>query len=490
MSASSVREGFGKPAPLNGAHKAIGRGGEESVSLKKSKSSGRATDASTTSIASADTDAVRLLRKRIFNVEPEFQKVAYRNAEGRGGLKDHIFSDTENPPSPESVFDELRWGGRFIYVAKNPAQLSTVMQRFSRYEGFVMDSRGSSITDYPLGIPIPFLGKKLHYFVARKVLLIKPGESSERFTYHVQLAKLNPNDTEYVVRKQVPSVDRVVSRLQQKFPDTDLDEIRRRAHKFTDRIFPVFLTRETAMLKILQRDLPPEYRDRVPRVLREERDSRGFVNTMYMTWLRNGGPTRSQVEFARQSTELLQVMHDKIGVIHLDLRLDNFVITEKGVGFIDFGSAVRVGETFTDNSLLSTLFEEMMRTSQIQRMLGHMTEQGLVTSKILRDGYHKVDKAVDIFYLTVQMNRPHSNPDFKGLVAWEAGSLEAKLIKRLTDEVLRPVDGGNTPYKSVGDILRGLQRIEMVLSSGENPTEGIATDISDRPEPECKLLPA
>ena len=99
-------------------------------------------------------------------------------------------------------------------------------------------------------------------------------------------------------------------------------------------------------------------------------------------------------------------------VIHLDLRLDNFVITPQGVGFVDFGSAVRVGEAFPEASLLSNLFGEMMRTSQIQRMLGKMSESGQITSEEIRAGYHRVDKAVDFFYLAVQINNPHANPDF------------------------------------------------------------------------------
>ena len=93
-----------------------------------------------------------------------------------------------------------------------------------------------------------------------------------------------------------------------------------------------------------------------------------------------GGKPLSQLEFARQAADLLRVMHDKAGVIHLDLRLDNVVITDKGVGFVDFGSAVREGENIKGNPLLSTIFDELMRTSQIQRMLEKMTTDGTVTA--------------------------------------------------------------------------------------------------------------
>ncbi len=72
------------------------------------------------------------------------------------------------------------------------------------------------------------------------------------------------------------------------------------------------------------------------------------------------------MEFARQAAELLHVLHDRAGVIHLDLRLDNFVLTEHGVGFVDFGSAVRCGEDLKANPMLGTIFGELMKTSQIR----------------------------------------------------------------------------------------------------------------------------
>ncbi len=390
------------------------------------------------------------------------------------GLPYHVFLPAEKRYGPEEAFSMIRWGGRAIVASDNAADLRDSASRFVKHEGFVIDIPPTELRKSLFGLPI--FGKKYHYFVARRVHLLKPGESTDRFTYSVQLAsRRSGNDVEYVVMKQVPTVDRVVSRLRQKFPDTPMDELRRRALKFTDKIFPVFLSREAAMLKILQRDLPKPYCDRVPRCLGVEHDSKGFVRTLYMNWLRNGGRLLSQLEFATQATELLQVLHEKVGVIHLDLRLDNFVITAEGVGFIDFGSAVRVGETFGDNSLLSTLFEEMMRTSQIQRMLYTMSEKGLVTSDVLCQGVHKVDKAVDLFYLAYQMNTPHQNPDFVGLVKHEPRSLEARHIKSLTSEILRPVDRSNSPYKTASDILQGLATIRKDIEAGKEAPEAAPT---------------
>ena len=213
------------------------------------------------------------------------------------------------------------------------------------------------------------------------------------------------------------------------------------------------------MLQILERDLPARYAGKVPRLLDMETDGRGYVRRLKMNWLRNGGQPMPQIEFARQCAELLHVLHDTVGVIHLDLRLDNIVITERGVGFVDFGSSVRVGENLAANPLLETLYDELMRTSEIQRMLSRMTLSGNVTSPIIQNGYQKVDKSVDFFYLALQMNEPLKNPDFTGLVNFNPASREALALRKMTDEVLRPKDVKQPRYRSAGDILQGIERI-------------------------------
>lgn len=422
------------------------------------------------------TEATQFIKEKRFAKDAEYLRAdsvthETTKVEDRG-LPYHVFLPAEKRYGPEEAFSMIRWGGRVVVASENMADLRESAARYVKHEGFVIDTPPAEMKKAFLGLPI--FGKKYHYFIARRVHLLKPGESTDRFTYSVQLAsRRNGNEVEYVVMKQVPTVDRVVSRLRQKFPDTPMDELRRRAMKFTEKIFPVFLSREAAMLKILQRDLPKPYCDRVPRCLGVEHDSKGFVRTLYMNWLRNGGRMLSQLEFATQATELLQVLHEKVGVIHLDLRLDNFVITSEGVGFIDFGSAVRVGESFGDNTLLSTLFEEMMRTSQIQRMLYTMSEKGLVTSDVLCQGVHKVDKAVDLFYLAYQMNTPHQNPDFVGLVKYDPRSSEARHIKYLTSEILRPEDRANSPYKTASDILRGLGQVKKYIEAGTEAHEPV-----------------
>src|SRR4030095_3785185 len=166
----------------------------------------------------------------------------------------------------------------------------------------------------------------------------------------------------------------------------------------------------------------------------------------------------------RQSADLLRAIHDEAHVIHLDLRLDNFVITENGVGFVDFGSSVREDEDLSENPLLHSLFEELMRTSQIQRMLEKMTVSGAVTSNAMRQGHRKVDKAVDFFYLAVQFNSPHQNPDLAGLIDYKPDSEDARMLAGLTDEILRPADPTRPRFRSAKDVLHRIERLQLGLA--------------------------
>ncbi len=409
--------------------------------------------------------SIHLVRERLFRDDAEFAQFADAEslAHPNAGLLDYLFSVGDDPHEPEDIFPRLRWGGVFIYIARSRRALRQMPARFAE-RGFLVLRGHESLR---LG-RLPLLSRRLHFFVARKVNLIPPREISDRFTYHVQLVRPGTRD-EYVVHKEVPAIERVVARLQKRFPNIPQETVERRARKFTEKIFPLFLTREAAMLKILERDLPGEFAHRVPNVLDLEQDSRGFVRSLRMRWLRMGGRTLSQLEFAKQSAELLSVLHDRVGVIHLDLRLDNFVITPAGVGFVDFGSSVRVGENIQANPLLNTIFDELMRTSEIQRMLEKMTASGAVTSKAISQGYQKVDKAVDYFYLAVQMNVPHRNPDLVGLVRHDPESEEARALSRLTQEVLRPRDPERPMYRSARDILSGLCRLESALKARTPP---------------------
>ncbi len=373
---------------------------------------------------------------------------------------DELVAHVKEPVEPLVLFRRLRWGGRVWVCAQRNAAVQEQIRQCLNLEGcFVLDRPMTHVSAGRAFWCFRLFGQRMYVAALRKVLLIEPGEMTERFTYQVELMR-PPGEKDYIVKKQVPSSQRVEARLKHRFPDLAADEIARRARKFTEKIFPVFLTREAAMLKILERDLPEAYRARVPRLLRSEREPNGLVHTIHMNWLRNGGRRLSQLDFAWQFADMLRVLHDDADVMHLDLRLDNVVITPAGVCFVDFGSAVRTTEKFPDNSLLATLFEEMMHTSQIQKMLGAMMTKGLVTSQIMNGAYGKVDKAVDLFYLAVQISRPTSNPDLRGLLEYRPDSPEAKALKHLTEQILRPPTDSSPPFQTAADIVRGIEELK------------------------------
>ena len=378
------------------------------------------------------------------------------------GMADYRFATESDPHDSETVFWQTRWGGNFVFVSKSKKEVRETAKEFSN-AGFLLERPIGSVKQ-PMRF-LPFLGSKVHYFVARKMQLIPPGDITDRFTYMVELSADRKND-QYVVTKRVPTDEWVINRLKRRWPELPYDTVEKRAKKFTEKIFPLFLTREAAILKILHQHLPEEYRSRVPECLNVEKDSRGFVRLMQMNWLRNGGRPLRQLDFAIQAADLLRAVHDAAEVIHLDLRLDNMVVTPGGVGFVDFGSAVRVGEDISSNPLLATLYGELMKTSHIQRMLDQMTISGHVTAEHICNSRGRVDKAVDVFYLAVQFNSPHDNPDLKELIEFTPGSDEALGLQKLTRQVLTPSNPLDPPIKTAKDVLKALEVISEELYGG------------------------
>ncbi len=408
--------------------------------------------------------AVRGLIRRILNRSEEYHTFG-ENAYSlhHEGPRDYIILTPGEGVTPHDVFPRLRWGGSVAVVSSNAPAVWAAAQLFNPRAGFNLDVEPTTFHAGLFGLKLPFFGRKLHYFIARKVSLIWPGQVTERFTFDVRLVRAQAPHQGYMVMKQVPSYGYLYQRLRQRFPEADAATNYKRTHKLIDHVFPVFLTRESAFLQILQRDLPPEYRKRVPTAMGAEKGSDGLVRRLYMNWLRLSGPTLSQFDFAMQAADLLRVLHDTVKIIHLDLRLDNMVITRDGVGFVDFGSAVRMGENLKQSPMLDALFDQMMSTSQIQVNLGRMIRAGHLTSSFMVAAHGRIDKAVDIFYLAVQMREPHANPDFRNLVRFEPGSDEARRISLLTDGILRPTDPDRPNYISAKDVCNGLQRVAQKL---------------------------
>jgi len=407
---------------------------------------------------------LRAIQRRVLGGQAEFRHLRGNTSLAKpNALVDYVLAAEDEPHQPDDVFARLRWGGQFVYLSRNRRHVESLPELFAR-RGYFIETPPTYLRT---GLGLPWLSKKSWYFIARKTWLVRPREITERFTYHVELEPQElPDRRNWVVRKEIPTYERVVARLRARGTDLPLGVIERRAKKFVEQIFPLFLTREAAMLKIIERECPPEYKNRFPHIVHLEKDNRGYVQRLWTNWLRNGGEPLSQLEFARQSAQLLHVLHDQIRIMHLDLRLDNFVITENGVGFVDFGSAVRIGEKIQENAVLSTLFGELMRTSQIQRMLDKMRTAGTVTSCIINDAYQQVDKAVDLFYLAVQIAAPLSNPDFRGLVRHDPHSREAQAINQLTNDILRPPNPDRPKYRTAKEVLEAILEIERQLTPG------------------------
>ena len=433
----------------------------------------------------AEAPAISLLRERVLESDPEFRHLQSGESEAApGSLRDFVVVGDDQPHEPDQIFAQLRWGGQVVFASPDRREVAALPPKFAE--------RGYAVVRGPTyvrgGWRLPLLSPKVHYLAARKTALIPPREFSDRFTYQVELERRDEPLADgsaslatdhWVVRKEIPTLERVLARLQFKAPDVPVATLERRAKKFVEQIFPLFLTREAAMLKIIERDCPREFAHRFPRVIHAEKDSKGYVQRLWTNWLRNGGAPLTQLEFAKQSAELLHVLHDRIGIIHLDLRMDNMVITERGVGIVDFGSAVRVNENIQGNAVLSTLFGELMRTSQIQRMMDRMATAGSLTSKVIREAHQQVDKSVDVFYMAVQMNQPTANPDLRDLVRYDKHSPEAMELSRLTNEILRPADPNHPRYRTAHDVLGELLRIEQKLKAGAAPRVVITTP----PEP-------
>ena len=139
-----------------------------------------------------------------------------------------------------------------------------------------------------------------------------------------------------------------------------------------------------------------------------------------------------------QSSELLYYVHEKAGVAHLDLRLDNMVITPEGVGFIDFGNSVHDDEDIAGSPTLSRVFGDLMRTTQVQRVLHRSVEQGHVTAPYFTNAVFKVDKAVDLFFLVLQFTAPHDNPDLKDFIDYTKNSKQDYELHRMTNRLFAP----------------------------------------------------
>lgn len=373
---------------------------------------------------------------QVFAPDEEYR--SYGPPASGADLSDYVFATDADKPDPASIFQKVRWGGQFVFVADSPGKVQQMAGQFAEY-GFVLEKPDQTVAD---GWKVwPFIRRKVHFFSARKIMHVPKGGLTDRFTFQVELSVARETvHGRHVVTKRVPSTEWVVNRLRNRMPDMDEEEMHRRAASLIRNILPIFLTREVALMRRLQEKLPAQYRKRVPFTVHYEQDERGYVTLLQVNWLRNGGKPISQMEFALQATELLHAVHSKAGVAHLDLRLDNMVITPDGVGFIDFGNSVHDDEDIAGSPTLSRVFQDLMRSTQVHKAMHRAIQAGRVTAPYFIDALFKPDKAVDLFYLVLQFTNPHENPDLKDLIRYTANSKEDYELRRLTHRLFAPED--------------------------------------------------
>src|SRR5690606_19113466 len=140
-----------------------------------------------------------------------------------------------------------------------------------------------------------------------------PGVATDRYSYDVRLERMNgdANGSQgeadhvassggggasggYVVVKRVPTYEDACERLALRFPDAARATIEGGARKLVQKVVPIFLPREAALIKIVNRDLPGDYAGRFPSLIDIDTDARGLVQRLRMRWLRMGGDTMSQ----------------------------------------------------------------------------------------------------------------------------------------------------------------------------------------------------
>ena len=372
--------------------------------------------------------------RKVFQQDAEY--LAFGGPSAPRELPDYIFATDDQEQDPATVFKKIRWGGQYVFASPSIERVARLSRDFAEY-GFAVERPTGTVTD---GWRFwPLLRRKAHYFAARKILHVPRGGVTSRFTFEVQLnVSRDTRNGQHVVTKRIPSTEWVVNRLRHHAQGVKEEELIQRAQSLIRNILPIFLTREVAIMDRLQQRLPEHVRDRVPRTLHYEQDDRGFVKLLQVNWLRNGGEPISQLDFAEQSAELLHYVHEKAGVAHLDLRLDNIVVTPKGVGFIDFGNSAHDDENIAGSPTLSKVFNDLMHSAQVQRTLERYVQQGHVTAPYFTNAVFKVDKAVDLFYLVLQFTNPHENPDLKDFIAYTKNSKEDYELHKMTNRLFAP----------------------------------------------------
>lgn len=367
------------------------------------------------------------------------------------------------PPPADALFDALRWGGQVLILGDSADAVAACRQGFAGRAGWCCEQ--------PDVLPPPRSvgGKGLaHLCTVRKVGLEPPGRLTARHSYEVSLVHRPDRNHPYpgrgsagwAVEKRVPTHDETLARLIQTHPTLAPDQAKSVVKWLVKTAFPLMLTRETAFLQRLYKRMPAHLSGRTPQLLKMEKDERGLVRRIHMDWLRQGGETLPQVEFARQAAEMLAAAHHDAGLLHLDVRLGNLVVTERGVGLIDFGSSVMVGEDLSANRTVEKVIRRTLESSEVTDNLKRHRRKGLLGNPLLDGLPYPPGPGFDLFALATCMTRPHELPDFRGLIAFRAGSPEAVRVSQLRRRVLRRPAGAPGAVSSLDQLARALDELD------------------------------
>ena len=405
--------------------------------------------------------AIRTVLRRCFYHDPEFHNRGWSwIPEVEDEPVDFAVAHGDHDVDPRPVFEKLRWGGEFVYVAEKPGACRAMAERFGPDAGFLHEIAPMR---FQVGERRWFRTPRVWFFVARKVELIYPGDTAIHFTFDVTLIPHGESDTDYAVRKRIPSYEQVMERLRHRHPDVEDARLDPNARRLREQLFPILLTREVGFLRRLERRLEEPYRSRVPRVLAVEKDERGYAREVVLSWLRQGDNSLSQIEFAKQSAALLAAIHDQAEVVHLDLRLDNILVTRDGVCVVDYGSAAVIGEDLSQSETLKQLFDDWMRKSGVQSVLGKLIQRGKITSTPIISAHRKIDPMVDLFYLSLQFDYLHRHADYRGIVRMDPDSREAQLIRGLAREIMQPKDPDHPTIPSASVLVDRLEAVDQQL---------------------------
>lgn len=372
------------------------------------------------------------------------------------------------------LFNQLRWGGQVVAVGTRQEDIDSMAGLFGPHSGFRVEQAATPIHAPVMGMRLPGISSSGFALIARKTRLTPPGQDTNRYTYEIELAPAPvPSALEtQVVRKTVPSAEAIFSRLSRRLPDTDRDTLIRRANFLAHQALPMFLTREAATLRQLQETLPEALKDRVPRLVDMQLDDSGQAASIDMHWLRPGTGSISHLDFAHEAATIVHAIHESSGIVHLDLRLDNFVISHDGVCLVDFGNALSLGENLENKPLLQILINEVLKNSATRRDLKQLLTGKKINHVAFEQAIANPGIHTDVFYLALQISRSKYTNELADLIKANEPSDASKRLASLADSFLKPRNAKHAQWKTSRDLLRGVKRLHQRY--GEHASDHVA----------------